>query len=342
MKLKSFQKILKDKGIDQAIFFHPDPSITYFSQFVPSSGFLLIKPRNASLFITSLDSKPQMKYISTVILKKGWEKQLKDVKVKKVGINKSALCLKTFEKLKTYFPKAKFVDLAKEVQELRALKTEPEINKLSKACKITSNAFENLIDNIKKLKTEQDVAFFLEKQIKDNQGTIAFPIISATGRNAAIPHHVTSNQKLCHGFLLLDFGAAYQNYNADMTRVLFLGKLSEEEKQAYQQLLEAQECTLDQIKENNSFVELDTFCRNKLGKQAKSFTHSLGHGIGVEVHEEPFFQEGRKITKNQVFTIEPGVYFPRKFGLRIEDTLVFSGINKILTTAPKELVKVKF
>ena len=160
------------------------------------------------------------------------------------------------------------------------------------------------------------------------------------GKNAAIPHHITSNQKLHKGFLLIDCGASYQHYNADMTRMIYLGTPSVSEKAFYALLLKSQESVISIIKEGIPFKNLDDISRKNLGKYSSKFVHSLGHGIGLEVHEAPSFSPDPKniIKKNQIFTIEPGIYFPNKFGLRIEDTLYFDGKVKILTKASKKLV----
>ena len=160
------------------------------------------------------------------------------------------------------------------------------------------------------------------------------------GKNAAIPHHITSNSELQRGFLLIDFGAKYKNYCADMTRMVFLGKPSKEEVGWYNLLFKSQEDARLAIAEGVKYKDLDTKARKSLGKHEKKFIHSLGHGIGLEVHVNPVFTNG-KIKYNVPFTIEPGIYFPGKFGLRIEDTVIFNGKLKVLTVASKELHSIK-
>ena len=124
-----------------------------------------------------------------------------------------------------------------------------------------------------------------------------------------------------------------------MTRMIYLGKPTKQEKATYELLKQAQENTIDQIKENKPFQDLDKFTRKQLKSYEKHFTHSLGHGVGIEVHEDPFFKPRATIKKDQVFTIEPGIYLKNKFGLRIEDTIHFNGKKPIiLTKASKELI----
>ncbi len=345
MKLLQFQAHLKEKGIDLAFLVHPDPNIIYFTQMKPSFALLLITPSSADLYLSKLDLPPQVKGISVIFLQKDWEKKVADPKIKKIAVNKAALTLQFAEKLQKLYPNAELIDVISTLNELRAQKTPAEIQKITKACSITSQAFNELINkfSLKKFKTEQDVAFFLEKFIREHDAELAFPTIVASGKNSATPHHVTSSAKLQPGFLQLDFGACYQQYCADMSRSLYLGKPSPAEKEHYQLLHAAQLAAIKEIAVNKAFTELDTISRKHLGKYAPYFIHSLGHGVGVEIHEAPAFSEEAKqvIKENHIFTIEPGIYFPKKYGIRIEDTLLFNGKAKILTTASKELLTLK-
>ena len=346
MKLLQFQSYLQKNKIDLAFFVHPDVTITYFTQMKPSYAILTITPKTATLYLTDLDSKPKLRSISIKKLKKGWDKELAKTKAKTIAINKETLSVSQLEKIKKIFPKAHFTNVSKTLHELRAQKTPQEIKKIAQACHITTNAFNHLVKELPKktLKTEQDVALFLEKSMRQQGGDIAFPTIVAMGKNAAIPHHVTITYPLHKGFLILDFGASYQHYCADMTRVLYLGNPSVEEENWYSLLLKSQEAALSAVAKNVPFSTLDKISRKNLGKYSSHFIHSLGHGVGLEIHEAPSFFEDRKnvIKPNQVFTIEPGIYFPGKFGLRIEDTLVFDGKVNILTSATKKLIKIKY
>ncbi|PIN87676.1 hypothetical protein COV12_02590 [Candidatus Woesearchaeota archaeon CG10_big_fil_rev_8_21_14_0_10_32_24] len=342
MKLSEFQKHLEENNINLTFLISPDPNITYFTQMKPSHAFLIIKKNDAKFLITKLDAKPNLKNISINYIAKDWEIKLKDSKIKTIGINKELLSIQYQEKLQKIYPKAKFVDISQKLKQLRSQKTPEELTKITKACKITSNAFNELVKTFssKNFKTENDVAFFLEKYMKDKGCEIAFPTIVASSKNGAIPHHITTNQKLKNGFIVLDFGACYQHYNADMSRTIYLGNPSQKEKDTYDLLLKAQLSAIDEIKNNLSFMHLDKIARFKLGKYNSNFVHSLGHGVGVEVHEAPQFKN-HQIQKNQVFTIEPGIYFKKKFGIRIEDTLIFNGKTKILTTSSKKLFTFK-
>ncbi len=345
MKLKAFQDYLKREEIDLVFLISPDSNVTYFSQMVPSNAHFLITPQETSLHLTKLDAAPHLPGIEIKELKKDWETPLKDKTVRKVGLNNDKICYSCYQKLTKIFPQAIFVNVSAKLKELRLQKTEEEIERIAKACKITTNTFNEFIDlySSKKFKTEFDVAFFLEKKIVEQGAELAFPTIVASAERSAVPHSLTSAAKLKKGVLQLDFGAKYHNYCSDMSRVLFLGKINKEQQQHYDLLLKVQAETLTQIKAGSNFSALDAFARKKLASFSSYFVHSLGHGLGIDIHEPPALtpESKDKVGNKQVFTIEPGIYFPKKYGLRIEDTVLFDRKVKILTTAPKELVVLK-
>jgi len=338
MKLKQFQQYLQENNFDLAFFVHPDPNIIYFTQCKPTFSMLTVTPKSAVLHITKLDSAETKIPVKTI--SKDWEIKFQDKKIKKVGINKETLTLSFLDKLKKIYPQAKFFDVSEKIKELRITKTEEEIILISRSCQITSQAFNDLLPKLPKLTTELAVASFLDSRMRElGAEENAFPTIVANNKNAATPHHITSNTKIKKGFLLLDFGGCYKNYCSDMTRVIYLGTITKEEKKMYELLLHAQKTAISQVKEKVKFKELDDNVRKNLHPYSSHFIHSLGHGLGIEVHEAPRFDETSAVKKNQIFTIEPGIYFPGKYGLRIEDTLSFAGKTKILTTAPKDLIK---
>ncbi len=345
MKLALFQNYLQKQKIDLVFLIHPDITITYFTQMKLSFAYLLITPQNAELYLTSLDKKPSLPKIAVKELTKKWIEKVQQTKIKTLGINKEVMTVTQMERIKKLFPKARVVDVSEKLRELRSTKTSEEVKKIKKACEITSNALTALVKELprKKLQTELDVALFLEKKMREQGGEIAFPTIVAMGKNAAVPHHLTSRNQLHRGFLVIDFGASYQHYCADMTRTLFLGAPSQKERKLYDLLLASQQRAIEAIREGVPFEHLDKTARKILGKYSSYFNHSLGHGVGVEVHEAPVFSDPKaKVQQNLVFTIEPGVYFPGKLGLRIEDTLVFSRKAIILTAFPKELTCIPF
>ncbi|PIN76497.1 hypothetical protein COV17_02240 [Candidatus Woesearchaeota archaeon CG10_big_fil_rev_8_21_14_0_10_36_11] len=341
MKLREFQKYLKKQKIMGAIFVHPDPTIRYFTQKEFSNALLVVTSRKAILFITALDKKPSIPGIEVKELLKEWEKILPSQRTSKIGIHKKEISVHFSDKLHKTFKGAKFVDVSSFVYTLRQQKTPKEIIAIRHACAITDAVFREVITELKKrtLRTERDVALFIDTQIRKKGAEPAFPSIVAIGKNAAIPHHTPSTTPITKGFLLLDFGARYNGYCSDMSRTVFIGTITHIEKKHYQQLLCCQEKSINHIDTCATFHELDTFARNELNTNAQYFVHSLGHGLGLEIHEPPVYSDKHaKINKNMVFTVEPGIYFPQKYGLRIEDTIIFTGKAHILTTSPKRLI----
>ena len=342
MKLKQFQSYLKKQKIDLAILNESDVNTTYFTQIKPSYSLLLIGQRTANLYLTKLDKIPDLKEFKVKVLEKGWEKKL-NKNVKRIGLNYASVTMNGSRRIKRLFPKAKFSDISKQLNKLRTTKTEQECKCINQACKITDYAFSEMLKNIRKLKTEQQVADFIDRKFKEKGAESAFPTIVAMGKNAAVPHHLTSNQKLKRGFLLLDFGAKYKYYCADMSRTIFLGTPKKQEIEMYNLLLNAQEQAIKESSQVKTFFELDQLVRKQLGKYSSHFIHSLGHGLGLEIHESPsdIKESKQEIKPGHVFTIEPGVYFPGKFGIRIEDTVIYNDKVKVLTKSKKELVCVK-
>ncbi|MBT5739751.1 aminopeptidase P family protein, partial [Candidatus Woesearchaeota archaeon] len=296
MKLIEFRSILRKKKIDLVWFSSPDPNITYFTQQAFDPAILLVTQRSAVVYVSALDKAKPIKGVTIRHFKLGWQKKISHNRAISLGVNKDKLTVATYEGLKKLFPKARFVDISKDVTVLRTTKTSAEINKIAKACTITDNAFSSFVKkfNRRKFKTEQDVALFLEDSIKSQGGGVGFPTIVAMGKNAAVPHHKVSLTPLKRGFLLMDFGASYKNYNADMTRIVFLGKPTKAEREMYGLLLKAQESAIETVREGVTYGELDSVSRKILGKYDKRFTHALGHGIGIDVHESPRVGGGSK------------------------------------------------
>jgi len=239
---------------------------------------------------------------------------------------------------------------------LRVKKEEEEIAAIQKACKLGDSAFEYVLGKIKPGMSEQEVAFELEMFIKKHGAELSFRTIIASGKNSSVPHHQTSNQKLMSNtILLLDFGVKIDNYCSDMTRTIFLGKANPDQKKMYEAVRVAQEKAIEYLKQCH-FVpqdekvtqatiakDVDKIARGYILSQGYlSIPHSLGHGTGLEVHEEPRLSPKSKtvLQSGMVFSIEPGIYVPDFGGVRIEDlvTLRKDGVT-FLTNAPKQLIE---
>lgn len=229
----------------------------------------------------------------------------------------------------------------------RSVKTSQEIEFIREACNIGDRALNSLVSTIQVGQTEKEIAWTLEKIIREElHAELAFDPIIAVDAHAAIPHY---NTKRGEGIIqqssvvLFDFGVKYNNYCSDITRMACVGKIPTDVANAYEHLLSAQECAIQTVSRCNNLCEIDNACRGRLIENGyPSFPHSTGHGIGLEVHEAPRI-DAKSVDVKQtghVFTIEPGIYLDGKWGMRLEDTVVVTskGSAEPLTRYLKGLI----
>ncbi|MEM3126792.1 MAG: Xaa-Pro peptidase family protein [Candidatus Woesearchaeota archaeon] len=339
MKLLEFQQHLQKEKIDVAVFIGNDPNIKYFSGFDGKYCVLEIMQNTAILYV------PQMEFfrakkssrINVETLDDEYWQILKKKDVGMIGVNKANMSVKTFEKLKKEFPQYLIFDIGEKCIELRKTKTEEEIKIMEKGAEIADKIMKKVIDNFSKLKTETEVTSFIETEAKLLGYKMAFPTIVASGINAKIPHHVPKNEKLQKGFCIIDFGIVWNGYCTDMSRTVFIGEPNLEAKELYNKLLTLQEKCISLCLQGKPAAFVHRIAAKELGE---NLLHSIGHGVGVEIHEAPDLSDKSKdfIEENMVVTIEPG-YYGKKHGIRIEDTIVVKKDKPIvLTKSPKELV----
>lgn len=279
---------------------------------------------------------------STEDLLKKHKKEIKDL-----GIEEDNLTVSEHKILKKHFRKIKHFSAG----HLRSIKEKEEIKKIKNACQLGDKAFKYILNKIKSGVSEKEIAQELEKFIKDTGAEFSFHPIVAFGKNSSIPHHQTSKTKLNSGdIVLLDFGVRWENYCSDMTRTVFFGNPSEKQKKIHETVLEAQQRAIDfinkQIKSGKKLKasEVDKVAREYIKSRGyPDIPHSLGHGIGLEVHEHPYISQKSKeeLKIGMVFSIEPGVYIPDFGGVRIEDLYVLekNGLDQI-TNSTKNLTSV--
>lgn len=241
----------------------------------------------------------------------------------------------------------KIVDSSKAFTDAMAVKEEYELGYIKKACEIADKAFSELLPRIKEGQSESEVAAELEYLMRTSgaSGT-SFDTIVAFGENSSVPHHETGSRKLKFGdIILIDFGCIYHGYCSDCTRTFLFGddKKHGEFKKLYDHVLKAHVLAKEQITSGITGREADGYARDYFRGFGLDgyFTHSLGHGIGINIHEYPFLSlKSLDILKdNMVFSDEPGVYFEGKFGIRIEDTVALKDGNVIsLTDSDKKLI----
>ena len=354
MKITELKSILERKNADFALFYTSDsskvnPNMAYFSGY---NGIgILVVPRKKEPFLIAPEMEFQRAKNSSISKLYSMEKKRffesafgiikgHNLKIKNVAIDKNNFTLNSFKYFRKSFKKSKFRDVALDCVKLREIKTEKEIEYLKISCNYADKILQKAIKNFKDFKTESEAAAFLEYETKKLGLELSFNPIVASGSNGSIPHHEPLNVKIKKGFCVLDFGVKYKGYCSDITRTIYVGNPTKKEKEIYNMLLSIQKNTISQIKPNKKCSELYDFVNNNLGKFKKYFTHGLGHGVGIEIHEMPnlTLNSKGKIQNNMVFTIEPGIYIPKKFGIRIEDTIMFKNNTEILTNTSKDLL----
>ncbi len=228
------------------------------------------------------------------------------------------------------------------------VKTKDEIKKIAKACLITDAIFATIIKNFC-FSTEIQLRDFILGEIKKRGLKPSFPPIVTSGPRAGNEIHPQSTNAELKGFTIIDMGVVYEKYMSDMTRMIYVsyqkGKPTDKEKALYTKLLASQVDAINKVKAGVKCAALDAGVRECLGKDAKYFIHTLGHGVGTRIHEDPkiFYKLTKPVLKEgMVITIEPGLYIKRTLGMRIEDTLLVTKKGcKILTKSPKELIYIK-
>lgn len=226
------------------------------------------------------------------------------------------------------------------------IKTLEEIEKLSQAAKFTDEGFDYICRNIKSGMTEKEVAMKLDEFMFSIGATgLAFDTIVASGKNSSQIHSIPTDKVIeKNDILLMDFGYVFDGYCSDMSRTIFIGDITDKQKEIYELVLSTQLNAIKNIKIGMSAKDADMLGRRFILDKNLDYAHALGHGIGKIVHEDPIISPKRDIVleKNMVFTIEPGVYLDNEFGVRIEDVVLLTeeGI-KTLSNATKEIIVIK-
>ncbi|MEO3812487.1 Xaa-Pro peptidase family protein [Sphaerisporangium sp. B11E5] len=231
------------------------------------------------------------------------------------------------------------------VEAVRVVKDEEEIEALRTACDLTDRAFAGVVETIAPGMTERQIARALEiRMLELGADKPAFDSIVASGPNGSVPHHSPGDRPVERGDLItMDFGALHDGYHADMTRTVALGPVADWQRELYELVGAAQRAGLEAAVPGAALADVDAAARDVIASAGHGghFEHGLGHGVGLEIHEDPFMRpSGAGRLEDRVpITVEPGVYLPGRGGVRIEDTLVTrTGGPELLTRTTKELL----
>lgn len=304
----------------------------YASDVDVAEGFLLVG-NNATAFVDARYFYAAQKTFASVgidcKLYKGLDDLsdfIKNLNVKKLLVDYRKTTVREYEDYKAFgLP---IEDGATVIENAMSVKSDCEIEKIKKACSIVQKAYYSVIKELKVGITEIEVRDKIEKSMMDfGADGIAFETIVAFGENSAVPHHVTGQKQLSPDtVILIDTGCTVDGYCSDLTRTTFFGNPTKKFMDCYNSVLMANAVAEQNITDGISCKDADAFAREYLKQKGldKYFTHSLGHGVGLEIHEAPTLSPKSKavLKNNMVFTVEPGVYFDGEFGIRIEDTVI--------------------
>ena len=251
----------------------------------------------------------------------------------------------TYAKYKELIRKYKINNLVETehiIEKQRMIKDDEEISNLQKACEITDNCFNYLLTYIRPGMTEKQIADEIEEYYKRRTDGLAFDTIVASGENTSKPHAVPTDRKILENDIItIDMGCRVNGYCSDMTRTIFVGSVPDYIKPVYDLVLKNQVQTIDQMKDGVSTRLLNKMVENDFKLNGYDLIHSLGHGVGLDIHEAPYvsYRSDAQLKENMVVTDEPGIYIPGKFGVRIEDTVQITKFGCIsLTKSEKNYI----
>lgn len=251
----------------------------------------------------------------------------------------------TYAVYKEYMHKYKinnFVEATKLVEALRAIKDDEEIKNVKIACEITDKCFQMLLEYIKPGLTEKQIARRIHDYYMDNAEGESFDAIVASGENSSKPHAIPTDRKVKNqDIITIDMGCRFNGYCSDMTRTIFVGEPKKEQLDIYNLVLENQNKALNEIRDGQNIKQIAKIVENNFSDKGYTLVHSLGHGVGLNIHEQPFInmKNDNQLKENMIITDEPGIYLTGNFGVRIEDTVLVTKKGAIaLTESTKECI----
>src|SRR5471030_2645050 len=331
---KLVEDFSRHKNID-ALLIVNDSNIRYLTQFSASDSWLLVT-KSKAFYITDfryvLEARQGLQGISVKQYSHMPCATLcelsKQYKIKRLGFDEKYTSFALWKKLKEFCPRnAKLIPATGLVESFREIKDEGEIAQIKNCLKLHFKAIDFMKKVVKPGLTERQVALQLERFVKSHGAEFSFPPIIASGPNSCYPHARATDRVIRNNEgVLLDFGIDLNGYKSDLTRNFFLGKIRPRVKQVLDALTLAQREAISLIKPGISSAMIDAQARKVLRKfgLAKYFGHSLGHGVGLDIHESPRLssQSTSILEAGMIVTVEPGVYIPNEFGIRVEDMVL--------------------
>ncbi len=354
--LESFRNELKNIGADAALISSAS-NIRYLCRFGYSEGYLLITPEHAYLltdFRYLEAARAAVKDFEILTPENGMLSEISLLlavnNAKTLAIEDENISCAQYSRLSEALKNVTLATGASEIlRALREVKTPAELDTMAKAQKITDDAFTHILGYITPERTELEVALELEFFMRSHGSEgVAFGTIAVSGSASSLPHGKPRGCRLENGFFTMDFGARIDGYCADMTRTVVIGRADNDIKKVYSTVLSAQQAALEQIHEGMLCRDADKIARDIIADAGYGdcFGHSLGHGVGLAVHESPSLSTRAKDTsvlrRGNVVTVEPGIYIEGKYGCRIEDMIAidYDGNVRNFTKSTKELIEI--
>jgi Xaa-Pro aminopeptidase len=320
----------------------------YYLSMFSSTSYELIVGRNESWLLTDFryaEAASKLSSVYNIIITKpdySIREFLKEKGVKKVGLEFKNASVDYFIQLENALPDdAEILSFDGMIEKIRSVKDMMELAYITKAEKIGDQAFSYILGEIKPGVTEKEIAFKLEMKMRElGAEKLSFDTIVVSGKRTSMPHGHPSDNKIEKGdFVTMDFGCVFNGYCSDMTRTVAVGSVSSEQRKIYDIVLKAQTAVCDTIKAGMKASDADAVARDIITAEGygECFGHGLGHGVGLEIHEAPTANPRSKeiLEPGMLVTIEPGIYIPEKFGVRIED-LSFVTENGIINLTGSE------
>ena len=357
--LEYLQTYLKEQQLDAAFITTPD-NVFYYSGFHSDPherllGVMVFQEAEPFLIcpqmevpdavaagwpfeaVGHLDTQNAWDVVATAVSKRG-------VTIRKIAIEKTHLTVERFEELLARYPQATFERLDDQINAMRAIKSEQELQKMRKAAELADYAIQVGCDALAEGKTEMDVLNEIETAIKAKGCAMSFDTMVLAGEKSASPHGVPGDRKITRGdMVLFDLGVIYEGYCSDITRTVAFGEVNEAQREIYNTVRKANEEAVAAVKPGVKAMDLDNIARSIITEAGFGdyFPHRLGHGLGISVHEFPSINGANDLAlqEGMVFTIEPGIYKSDVTGVRIEDDVVVTkdGVE-VLTKFTKELL----
>ncbi len=355
-RLERVRNLISKYGVD-ALFISSPSNVFYVSGFRSTNAFVIISAEE-NIFITDgryyERAKEYLKGWSVYLLKGSLKYLLNSILrekgIKRVAFEKDKVTLSFFEGIRLKGSGIEWMGLSDILKDVRSVKDNDEIRKIREAVSRTDRVYKKIIENIKEGMSERDVRKLIISGILEEGGEgESFPAIVAFKEGSAVPHWETSERIIeGKGALLIDMGMVYEGYCSDFTRTVYMGNPDEEFIKVYETVRDAHLKAIDFIKEGVRVGEIDKVAREFIeGKgYGDYFIHSTGHGVGIDIHEYPrIYYKGKDskdyVAEGMIFTVEPGIYLPGKFGVRLENiVLVHRDHAEPLSSVSLDLLKI--